>query len=186
MRLRSTLHSWPRYPGFDRWGCVSGYIHRYVPLRSNIVHSTLTQYRSRPRSQQGFGLIEVLVAVLILAFGMLGLLGLQTRSLALNQSSMYRSQATTLTDDILDRMRTDRANARAGLWNTAIGSASGSITGTNLYRTDLRDWKQQVETQLPSGSASITVDTNRVVIILQWDDTRGREDPQTFRTETQL
>jgi type IV pilus assembly protein PilV len=128
------------------------------------------------RQQRGFGLIEVLVSVLILAFGILGLLGLQTKALSLNQSSLQRSQATALTDDILDRMRVDRANARAGLWNTTLAATSASITGTtNLYENDLRNWKQQVELLLPAGAASVTVNAGIVDIVIRWQDTKGRD-----------
>lgn len=137
-------------------------------------------------------MIEVLVAVVILAFGMLGLLGLQTKALTLNQSSLQRSQATALTDDILDRLRTDKANAKLGRWNTLIGASSTSITGSNLWETDLRDWKQQVETLLPQGAASVNVSAGTVTIIIQWEDTQGRDaqgnprDPLQFLTQTQL
>ncbi|MDH5541144.1 MAG: type IV pilus modification protein PilV, partial [Rhizobacter sp.] len=62
------------------------------------------------RAQRGASMIELLVSILIFAFGMLGLVGLQNRTLGYGQISLYRSQATALTDDILDRMRTDRAN----------------------------------------------------------------------------
>lgn len=152
-----------------------------------MVYPSSLPRRSPPaRPQRGFGLIEVLVAIVILAFGMLGLLGLQTRSLGLNQSSLYRSQATALTDDILDRMRVDRVNARAGRWNTGLTSHSGSISGTNLYETDLQEWKLQIEALLPSGEASITVNGTQVTVVVQWDDSRGREAPQQFMTQSQI
>lgn len=150
-------------------------------------------HRSSLDRQAGFGMIEVLVAMIILAFGILGLLGLQTKAMTLNQSSLQRSQATALTDDILDRLRTDKINARAGRWNTALTATAASITGTNLYETDLRDWKLQVEAQLePAGAASVNVNGNTVTIVIQWADTHGRdaqgnaETPLQFQTQTQL
>jgi type IV pilus assembly protein PilV len=149
-------------------------------------------HSSMPKRQSGFGLIEVLVAVIILAFGMLGLLGLQTKAMSLNQSSLQRSQATALTDDILDRLRTDKANARAGRWNTGLTDAASSITGANLYEIDLRDWKQQVEALLPAGAASVTVNGTTVTVVIQWEDVHGRDAQGAsaaalqFQTQTQL
>ena len=55
----------------------------------------------------GFTLIEVLIAMLVLAVGLLGLAGLQATSLKNNQSAYNRSQATQLAYDIADRMRSN-------------------------------------------------------------------------------
>ncbi|MET0336096.1 MAG: type IV pilus modification protein PilV [Rhizobacter sp.] len=148
--------------------------------------------RGSAKHQAGFGMIEVLVAVIILAFGMLGLLGLQTKAMSLNQSSLQRSQATALTDDILDRLRTDKANARLTRWNTGLEDTAASITGSALYQTDLHDWKLQVEALLPNGAASVAVAGGTVTIVIQWSDTHGRDaqgattDPLQFQTQTQL
>jgi len=137
--------------------------------------------------QRGFGMIEILVALVIFAFGMLGLAGLQTRSLAFSQTSLYRSQAAALTDDILDRMRADRTNAKAGSWNTALGTASSSISGTAIYQADLRDWKQTVEQLLPSGAAEVDVAAGLVTITVQWDEIRvGGNSAQQFVTKSKL
>ena len=81
------------------------------------------QLAHAPLRQRGASMIELLVALVIFAFGMLGLAGLQTRTMEFSQSSLYRSQATALTDDVLDRMRADRANAANGLWDTATPTA---------------------------------------------------------------
>ena len=64
----------------------------------------------RPR---GVGLVEVLVAVLILAVGLLGITLVQTRSLGNSNSAMGRSMAVVATYSILEAMRVDRANAVA-------------------------------------------------------------------------
>lgn len=115
-------------------------------------------------------MIELLVSLLIFAFGMLGLVGLQNRTLGYGQVSLYRSQATALTDDILDRMRADRGNAKAGNWNTVLGDAAASISGTSIAQTDLKDWKGQVESLLPSGQAAVQVNAGVVTIDIQWNE----------------
>ena len=104
-------------------------------------------------------MVELLVSLLIFTFGMLGLAGLQTRTLTFNQSSLFRSQASALTDDILDRMRSDRNNATLGRWDVAVGTASSAMPNTAFYEIDSRDWKTQVEGLLPSGQASIVTET---------------------------
>lgn len=59
--------------------------------------------------QQGMSLIEVMVAVAILAAGLLGLGALQARSVTMNQSAYYRSIAADLASDLADRVRANRS-----------------------------------------------------------------------------
>jgi type IV pilus assembly protein PilV len=158
-------------------------------MRKSQVHHVLSHLR---RGQAGVSMIEFLVALIIFAFGTLGLAGLQTQALAYSQGSLYRSQATTLTDDILDRMRTDRANAKAGAWDTVLTADYSTFTGTSIADSDRYEWKQQVKDLLPSGQASIAYDgvTKIVTITIQWDDSRGNRatttSNQQFVTKTQL
>ena len=72
--------------------------------------------------QSGFTLLEVLVAMLVLAIGLLGLAGLMTSSMRDNLSASHRTQATWLAYDILDRMRANRTSAIAGSYATTLGT----------------------------------------------------------------
>lgn len=149
-------------------------------------------------AQRGVSMIELLVSLLIFTFGMLGLAGLQTRSLAFNQSSLVRSQAAALTDDILERMRTDRVRAAAGSWDTPLTTAPSAMSSTSgsaySYQNDVRAWKQQVVDLMPSGSGQASIVTDKlkrdVTITIQWDDSRagasGVDSTQTFVTKTRL
>lgn len=152
-------------------------------METFTVRNTQASTRQARRPQRGASMIELLVSILIFAFGMLGLVGLQNKTLGYGQMSLYRSQATALSDDILDRMRADRVNAKAGNWNTALGTASTSYTGTSIAQVDLKDWKDQVEKLLPSGQASIAVNAGVVTVTIQWDE-RGATTP--FQTISSL
>lgn len=54
--------------------------------------------------QTGVGMIEVLVAVLILSIGVLGFAGMQLKALQGTSESFERSQATILAEDLLSRV----------------------------------------------------------------------------------
>ena len=70
-------------------------------------------------SVQGFTLIEVLVTLLILAIGLLGVMGLQARLQQSEVESYQRSQALILLDDMASRLAANRTNA------------AGYVTGAN-------------------------------------------------------
>ena len=139
---------------------------------------TMLRYPFSPaRRHRGVSLIELLVAILIFAFGMLGLAGLQNRTLGFSQVSLYRSQATALSDDVLDRMRADRASAKAGRWNTALETKASDISGTTFAERDLKEWKAGVESLLPEGRALVKYEAGqggRVTVDIHWDE-RGAE-----------
>lgn len=137
------------------------------------------------RRQVGATLIEVLVTFVILAIGIMGLAGMQLRSLTYSQSALYRTTATGLADDILDRMRANRTAATSNLYNTPLGNNSGTFTTGTQPQRDLGEWKLQIESQLPSGQGAIAISSGVATISIKWDDTRG-DGNVTFTTNARL
>ncbi|WP_161809389.1 type IV pilus modification protein PilV, partial [Stenotrophomonas nitritireducens] len=83
----------------------------------------MTASRSR---QSGVGMVEVMVAVLVLAIGVLGVAALQAITLKNSSSSASRSQAAIQIYSMMDIIRADRINI--GSYNTNIyvaGDGSG-------------------------------------------------------------
>ena len=60
---------------------------------------------------QGFSIVEVLVALVVLSIGMLGIAALYVESLRAGRTAVYRTQAVNLASDMADRIRANR-NAR--------------------------------------------------------------------------
>lgn len=144
--------------------------------------------------QSGFTLLEVLVAMLVLAIGLLGLAGLMTSAMRNNLSASHRTQATWMAYDIIDRMRANRAAMAS--YVTAMGtaatcSASPSTAGTVPVQ-DIAAWKNQLACSLPSGNGSVAFpSTGRARVVIRWDDSRGLVDSanqslKTFTVETLL
>jgi type IV pilus assembly protein PilV len=83
--------------------------------------------------QQGASMIEVLVTIVIIAFGLLGMAGLQSRLQVSEMEAYQRAQALVLLNEMAMRISTNRALARADVYVTAnpIGAddyASGAST----------------------------------------------------------
>ena len=135
-------------------------------------------------TQAGVGLIEVLVAVLVLSIGFVGIAALQARSLATNNSAMARSMATIASYSILDAMRADLTNAAAGNYNgTVTANACSSISAPNALATaQLIEWCT-LELAPLGSTASTTGNVNCTAvagtttasckITVQFDDSRA-------------
>ncbi len=74
----------------------------------------MTRPPPRPPSQRGAALMEALVAMLIVAFGVLGFVGLQARTAVSNLEGYQRAQALVLLGDITQRMSINRIGTRDG------------------------------------------------------------------------
>ncbi len=92
---------------------------------------TYTPDTSRARTRQtGVSLIEVLIAVFVLAFGILGIAAMQAGALRNNQGAFEQSAAVFLTYSILDAMRASMAPdpARPGEFVVRTGYATADDT----------------------------------------------------------
>ena len=145
--------------------------------------NTLRQIGFDTRVKQtanGFTLIEVLIALLILAVGVLGIVALQFKTLKYSHDANLRSQINFLAYDISDRMRGNRANAGDyvthasnpyAVLTTAPATACANATGANAAN-DLACWHQQIYQSLPPGSsAGITGPVGTLyTVALAWTD----------------
>jgi type IV pilus assembly protein PilV len=125
----------------------------------------------------GFSLIEVLVALLVLSIGLLGLAGLQARSLKENHQAFLRTQATLDAYQIIDCMRANPNNIAS--YNIALGAAAP--TGTSIAAQDLDLWKTTLDGSqsstvlqggqgLPKGDGWVVVAGNQVTVVVQWEE----------------
>jgi type IV pilus modification protein PilV len=144
---------------------------------------------SAPRNIAGVGLIEVLVAVTILAFGMLGIAAMQATALRNGQSASQRSQAVVATYAILERMRANYAVAGNGGYDLAAMTCAPPNAG-DLAATDLHDWVESLHESLGQDACGQIVDCGGETcrVIVQWDDSRGTGGAaaQQLVTETRL
>lgn len=117
----------------------------------------------RAHAQRGMALIESLVAVLILAVGLIGTLGLQVNSQKALAEAAMRSEATIAANELIGVMNTDLAH---------LDAYALAKSGTPKER--LADWHAALLKQLPNAAVVVTVtpieDTQRtqVEIDISW------------------
>lgn len=160
----------------------------------------------------GFSLIEVLVAMLIVAVGILGVAGLQITSLHLNQSAMFRSEALQMGNDLLDRMRAnglqDYAPAPVLLTDPPVASLNciaETCASDELASYDLTWWKCSINStldealgtqfpacvdlgvsgSLPLGAGALSKQDGVYIVMVEWQDNRaGARQSINLRSQT--
>jgi type IV pilus assembly protein PilV len=125
--------------------------------------------RARAR---GASLIEVMIAVLVLAVGMLGMAALQAVTLKNSGSAAQRSTAIIQSYAMLDMMRANLDAARAGQYNQGwLCEAPGSGTRIN---NDISQWIGQLQAAMgETACGRITCGANECEVGVRWDDSRG-------------
>lgn len=133
----------------------------------------------KKNAQAGFTLLEVLIALLVLAVGLLGMASLTVHSMQTNQSAYLRSQASVLAYDIADRMRANHEGAVNTSTYTATSantpSCSGGCSPAEQAQADVAEWRAALQSTMPGATATITRSTADGVIYsyqitINWTD----------------
>lgn len=144
----------------------------------------------RRHAEGGFLLLEVLVALLIFAIGVLSLVGLQVASVRQSGDAKFRADATLLADDLIGRM-----------W---VGDRSFANLSANYVEggTEYENWMPAVRAALPDvdteppevtiesvpGGPLGTEPSSRVTVVISWKlPTEPEDDPRhTVTVVTQI
>jgi type IV pilus assembly protein PilV len=124
--------------------------------------------RVRRQTQRGVALLEALLAILILAVGLLGTIGLQARAYAALSDASMRAEATIATERLLGLMNSDQAN---------LGQYALALAATPSDR--LAVWYADTVAAVPGASIVITVTPlagstrNAVVATISWTRKAG-------------
>jgi type IV pilus assembly protein PilV len=85
-------------------------------------------------------LLEVLVAMLVISFGVLGFVGLQARSTVATLEGYQRAQALVLLNDITQRISLNRTAAAAYVADDLGASDPGACPASPVAARDLCEW----------------------------------------------
>jgi type IV pilus assembly protein PilV len=89
--------------------------------------------RSHRRGAHGFALVEAMVSILIFSFGVLGLIGLEAKSIQYSVDGENRNRAALFASEIASSMwlagNVTQTAAQLATWNTQANAAIGAATG---------------------------------------------------------
>jgi type IV pilus assembly protein PilV len=157
---------------------------------------------------RGLTLIECLVALVVLAIGLLGMAGLMIQGLRAGHGALLRTQAVNLVTDMAERIRANPAAAYSYDCATyASGpatrncaptdaAAGANCTATDLAEDDLARWQQAASKllPLPTGTCAANVqytapsssaDPAHFLVSVAWLE-RGEPAPLTYRSDLLL
>ena len=164
---------------------------------------------ARQQKQQGVGLIEIMVTVIVLAIGFLAAARMQVEGVRNTQAAYVTSQAGFLIKDMTDRMRTNSVGVEDGLYDAidtdssntnkpacAITGASGTTcTPAQIAQIDIAEWVSYIQPTgntravLPSGDTvtargTVTRQVDTFLVTLVWSEIqRGEEVEQRLEME---
>ena len=117
-----------------------------------------------PCRQGGVSLIEALVAALVTALGVLGILMMQMRTMANTQAAVRQAQAIRLIENLSERMRMNPNSFAQGVANNYVIGWEQPIPATScatgcaadvLARFDIQEWRKDVRAALPLADANV-------------------------------
>lgn len=152
-------------------------------MRNSVLHEARLHGPNRKaheisRLESGFSLIEVLISIIILSFGLLGTVGLQAAALQANREARAQSTAGSLARELAEMMRGNKdiglltsSNPYIGDFssplapattayclNVATGTAACADT-TAIANAQMTEWLSRVDSELPGARVRICVDS---------------------------
>lgn len=130
--------------------------------------------------QQGSGLIEVLVALLLLSIGVMGFIGLQVRASSTGNEAFAKTQAMAIAQDLAERVRlnakqlavyTTAANWRQG--GDIAACETNRCTPAQVAQYDMDNAVNAAATLLPNGQVRMQQCPGSLAncVLVSWDDT---------------
>jgi type IV pilus assembly protein PilV len=165
-----------------------------MPIR---LPALIPRHFSHTHRAAGFSLVEVLVSIVVLTFGMLGMVGMQAAAMHANREARLQSAAVGLAKELADMIRGNKAVGILATSNPYIGAFSSPLTpgtanyclnvaattacaATDIANAQMTEWLARVDAELPGARVATCFDTtpfNTTSGLPQWGCTAGTGAP---------
>lgn len=134
------------------------------------------QRQPPPRPVRGFGLLDALIGLAILAFGLLAMTRFQGRTVAGTTEAAARTTASAFSDELLSTMLVDIGNA------ACYTLPAAGTCGSSAARARTTDWATRAEAALPGPvtTSAVLAANGRFTVTLTWT---GKESGATRTLE---
>ncbi|MHA7600372.1 type IV pilus modification protein PilV [Alicycliphilus sp. T452] len=140
------------------------------------------------RRQRGITLIESLVAIVVMALGILGILGVQMRTLTDTQAGVRRAQAIRLIEDLGERLQNNpdalgNLSAYTATPASSDDCASTACAPDKLATYDIKQWRTSVSDALPGSQAIVFIPKGgprQLGVLIGWNENRYNQNGQSF------
>ena len=127
---------------------------------------------SSPTNQYGAGLIEILVATLILAVGLTGIAAMQVRSIKNNVSALEHSIAVIQAQSMADMLAISRTQSLQGNFNIDLNQQASN--DANFVASSIKQWRTSLQNLLGAdATGSINCVSPNCVVFVQWNNSRA-------------
>jgi type IV pilus assembly protein PilV len=129
--------------------------------------------KTKLRTQCGVALIDALIAMVILAFGLLGVASLQTRVTREATDGQTRVLAARMGDELLSLALVDRASAPCYVLPTAAAGCTSTVA-----REAATTWLAEALAAMPPDSTAtseLTDSNQRLTVTITWTDRAAGE-----------
>ena len=135
-------------------------------------------YATTFNMEKGFSLLEVLISIIILSFGLLGMVGMQAAALQANRDARLQSTAISLARELAEMMRGNKDVGLAATANPYIGNFTDPLTPTTaayclnvaagttacasnkeIADAQMTEWLSRVKSELPGARVTICLDS---------------------------
>jgi len=133
-------------------------------------------HKTKIITQQGFTLLEAMVALLIFSVGLLGLAGMQAAAIRNNKGALDRTVAIQASYDMAEHIRSNRGGFAAGNYDNLQAGSVGCDPcggGDPIQDQQFRIWEATIQQELPGAFGRVTTDgAGSVNVTIFWDGDR--------------
>lgn len=147
------------------------------------------RYQTRGQTANGFAMIEVLIAMFLIAMWMLASAGTQISAMKFQKGASNRALAVALAGELSERMEANQPAAKNGSYALALTTSAVEMSTdctavfcspAQMAAFDLAQWTGRVASTLPLIDTSVVQGTTATglvsyTITINWSERRGRQ-----------